>query len=226
MTEKTEIPLTKIYRKLFLHYGPQKWWPADSPFEVIIGAILTQNTSWTNVEAAIKNLKDDKCLTPQRMATLSYKKLARKIKPSGFFNIKAKRIKNFLSFLSKEYKGNLISMRKEPLAVLRKKILSVNGIGPETADSILLYAFGKPIFVIDAYTRRVFGRHKFVKKDVDYASLQKIFMDGLKKDSRVFNEYHALIVSVAKEFCRVKPNCDSCPLKSFFKKRKLIKIHE
>jgi len=185
-----------------------------------VGAILTQNTNWANVEKAITNLKKNRVLTPQALYHMPLSRLSRLVKPSGFFNVKAKRLKGFMDFLFQEYQGRLPQMDRESLNTLREKILSVNGIGPETADSILLYALNKPIFVVDAYTKRVFLRHHWVRNDSDYHSLQKIFMDNLKHDVSMFNEYHALIVRVAKEFCRAKPICEGCPLESFHIKRK------
>ncbi len=212
MAGKTTKVLEKIYHRLFTRFGPQDWWPGDTPFEIIVGAILTQNTNWGNVERAIAHLKKARVLTPPALRDIPIKKLAALIKPSGYFNIKAKRLKNFIIFLFEEYDGRLAKMAKEPLPSLRKKILSVNGIGPETADSILLYAFGKPVFVIDAYTQRVFFRHYVLEQEADYHVAQRIFMDHLKTDIPVFNEYHALIVRVGKDFCKPKPVCAPCPL--------------
>ena len=214
MTKTTEGKLKTFYQKLFAYFGPQHWWPGDTPFEIIVGAILTQNTNWGNVEKAICNLKKAKVLTPQALHKLSIKKLSTLIKPSGFFNIKAKRLKNFMDFLFEEYNGKISNMKKEPLPVLRKKFLSVNGIGPETADSILLYALNKPIFVVDAYTKRVLSRHGILDRNSDYREVQKIFMENLKRDVKLFNEYHALLVRVGKTFCKSKPVCENCPLKA------------
>jgi len=206
--------LESIYKKLYAHFGPQYWWPADTDFEVIVGAILTQNTNWGNVEKAILNLKKAKVLTPNKLHKLSLKKLAHFITPAGFFNIKSKRLKAFLIFLFSNYNGNVKLMLKEETLVLRGKLLSVKGIGPETADSILLYALNKPIFVVDAYTKRIFSRHKFIKKDAFYQDTQDLFMNNLKKDVRLFNEYHALLVKLAKVYClKSKPKCGLCPLR-------------
>lgn len=207
--------LIQIYTRLFKAFGPQKWWPAQTRFEVIVGAILTQNTNWGNVEKALRNLKSQKLLSPQAFRNISQRKLAVLIKPSGYFNVKAKRLKSFISFLFNEYDGNLRKMGKENTSILRQKLLAVNGVGPETADSILLYAFNKPIFVVDAYTRRIFYRHNIVDRDEDYVSIQKKFMKSLRHEPQMFNEYHALIVRLGKDFCKPKPLCEQCLLNNF-----------
>ena len=204
--------LREIYPRLLKRFGPQSWWPAETRFEVIVGAILTQNTSWTNVEKAISNLKRRDRLTPLALKNISPEELALLIKPSGYFNVKAKRLKHFIEFLFKEYDGKLDSMAKEPWGTLRKQLLSINGIGPETADSILLYALDKPVFVVDAYTRRILSRHNLVSHDVDYETLQGSFMKNLASDVKMFNEYHALLVRLGKEICKNKPACEVCPL--------------
>lgn len=205
--------IKKIYKKLYDKFGPQYWWPAKTKFEVMLGAILTQNTNWGNVEKAIMNLRKADILSPLKVKKISVKRLASLIKPSGYYNIKAARIKNFVNFIFKEYKGNLCAMGKEPLDDLREKLLGINGIGPETADSILLYALDKPIFVVDAYTKRILLRHHFIEQNVEYQFIQKIFMESLPHDIKIFNEYHALIVRLGKEICASKPSCDLCPLK-------------
>lgn len=209
------ISLIRIYQKLFNQFGPQYWWPGDSPFEIIVGAILTQNTNWRNVERAIHNLKKKKSLSPAILHRMPIKKIALMIRPAGFFNLKARRLKNFLDFLFSEYKGKLSLLAKDRLAPLRIKLLSVNGLGPETADSILLYAFNKPIFVVDAYTKRIFSRHLICPKDASYEDVQGLVMKKLKKDRLLFNEFHALIVKVGKEFCRPQPRCQDCPLNKY-----------
>jgi endonuclease-3 related protein len=206
------VILERIYQTLFNRFGPQSWWPGETPFEVIVGAILTQNTNWGNVEKAIRNLKRDNALTPEGLNTISARHLATLIRPSGYFNIKAKRLKNFMSFLFEGYGGSVEKMMKEPLETLRPKILSVNGIGPETADSILLYALGKPVFVVDAYTRRLLYRHGLIERTADYHAMQRLLTDHMPRDLALFNEYHALIVRVGKEFCKPKPACETCPL--------------
>lgn len=206
--------LKSIYQKLYSHFGPQYWWPAKTPFEVMAGAILTQNTSWSNVEKAIANLKKHRVLTPQKLRKIPQKKLALLIKPAGYYNIKAGRLKAFVDFLFKYYRGKIRHMLHTDIAVLRRQLLSVRGIGPETADSILLYALEKPIFVVDAYTKRILSRHKLVKEDAAYDEVQKLFSHNLKKGVKLFNEYHALLVKLGKDFChKTKPKCALCPLK-------------
>lgn len=213
MNKKLSNTLKKTYKKLFTAFGPQQWWPGDTAFEVIVGAILTQNTAWINVTKAIRNLKKAKLLTPKKLHDLSQDELAKLIKPAGYFNIKAKRLKHFLNYLFDNYGGRLDRMFRKRTDALRRELLSVNGIGPETADSILLYAGSHPVFVADAYTKRVFSRHQIIKEGADYHDIQKLFMDNLPHDIKMFNEYHALIVRVGKEFCRnSKPLCSRCPL--------------
>ena len=209
--------LHSIYDKLYSYFGAQDWWPADSPFEVIIGAILTQNTNWQNVEKAINNLKKHHLLNPDKLCRLSQRRLASLIVSAGYYNIKAQRLKNFLGFFMKTYRGSLKKMSLLDTQSLRVQLLSLNGIGQETADSILLYAFNKPIFVIDAYTRRILLRHSLIQEESSYAEIQNLFMQNLKADVKLFNEYHALLVRLAKEACLKKnPKCDSCPLKGQF----------
>jgi len=208
MSEK----LALMYKKLYASFGPQHWWPGETPFEVAVGAILTQNTSWSNVERAIANLKNNKVLNPKALHDMSQARLASLLRPAGYFNIKAKRLKNFISFLIEEYHGSMSRMAKEDLRYIREKLLSVNGIGPETADSIILYSLEKPVFVIDAYTKRVLSRHNILDHDASYDEFQGLFHSKLNKDIRFFNEYHALFVRLAKEYCRTKPLCSGCPL--------------
>lgn len=211
--EPLSTSLKKTYKKLFTAFGHQHWWPGDTPFEVIVGAILTQNTAWTNVEKAIHNLRKAKLLNPKRLHNLSQAELAQHIRPAGYFNIKAKRLKYFLNYLFDDYGGNLKKMFKKRTDALRRELLQVNGIGPETADSILLYAGNHPIFVIDAYTKRIFSRHGIIPADADYHDVQELFMRNLPHDVKLFNEYHALIVKTGKDFCRTKkPLCSKCPL--------------
>lgn len=207
--DKLEI----IYERLYKAFGPQHWWPGDTPFEIAVGAILTQNTNWGNVEKAINNIKSAKALNPKKLYQMDVSKLAKLIRPAGYFNIKAKRLKAFIDFLMHEYSGSMAKMRKEDMHTLREKLLSVNGIGPETADSILLYALEKPIFVIDAYTKRVLSRHGIMEHDESYHEFQELFYLSLKKDVRLYNEYHALFVRVGKTYCRPRADCDNCPLK-------------
>lgn len=182
-----------------------------------MGAVLTQNTAWINVEKAIRNLKRAKVLTAARLNGVETPRLARLIRPAGYFNVKAKRLKSLVGFLFKEYKGDLRRMRGERINTLRPKLLGVHGVGPETCDSILLYALEKPVFVIDAYTKRIFSRCGAVKEDVSYDELQYLFMEYLPKSVRLYNEYHALIVQLGKDVCRKDPKCGSCCINEFCK---------
>jgi len=205
--------LNNIFLRLSAAFGPQHWWPAENAFEVIVGAILTQNTNWQNVEKALLRLKEQKLLTPKKLAKVRVEKLASLIKSAGYYNLKAARLKFFLRYFLRNYGGSIRRMARRDLADLRQELLGVKGIGPETADSILLYALAKPVFVIDAYTKRIFSRHKLAKEDADYSWLQQLFTRNLKHDVSLFNEYHALLVKLGKDFCRKKnPKCEICPL--------------
>jgi endonuclease-3 related protein len=208
----TAEKLKEIYDLLFERFGPQKWWPGDGMFEIIVGAILTQNTNWANVEKAIANLKSANLLTAEKLYALEVNQLAQLIRPAGYYNIKAKRLKNFLDWLFDNYDGRLTDLQQISTPTLRQELLSVKGIGYETADSILLYAFDREVFVIDAYTARVACRHNLIDPDADYEQLQYLFQANLPTDQQVFNEFHALLVRVGKEHCRVKPKCQTCPL--------------
>lgn len=206
--------LNSIYQKLYDSFGPQHWWPADKPFEVMAGAILTQNTNWLNVEKAINNLKKHRVLKPRTLYNLRHKQLASLIRPAGYYNIKAKRLKSFLNFFIEHYDGSVENMSGTDTQTLRRELLCVNGIGPETADSILLYALNRPIFVVDAYTKRILLRHRLIGEDAGYENIQTLFTKNFKPAVKLFNEYHALIVRLGKEFClKNKPRCDICPLK-------------
>lgn len=205
--------LLQIYQKMFDALGPRHWWPGETPFEVIIGAILTQNTNWSNVEKAIKNLKTAGKLSPEGIYELSVTELAKLIRPSGFFNVKAKRVKAFINWLFSRYEGNLSKMFAQDLQALRGELLSVKGIGPETADSILLYAGNMPTFVVDAYTHRIFSRHELIPEESTYDEMKSFFEENLPEDVQLFNEYHALIVNIGKTFCKTKKVCEPCPLK-------------
>ncbi len=197
---------------MFSTYGPQHWWPGETPFEVIVGAILTQNTNWTNVEKAISNLKDRRLLSPDKLNKIKPSDLTDFIRPSGYFNIKSNRLKSFITFLYDNFDGHLDEMFSLDLKKLRHMLLEVKGIGPETADSILLYAGNYPVFVVDAYTKRIFSRIGILEEKHTYHQIQDFFMQSLDNDVKLFNEYHALIVRHAKAFCRTKPACQSCPL--------------
>jgi len=202
----------EIYHKLYHAFGPQRWWPGDSPFEIAVGAILTQNTNWANVEKAIASLKIKRALSAKGIHEMKTEKLALFIRPAGYFNVKARRLKAFIHFLINDYHGSMGRMKNEKLDTLRTKLLNVHGIGPETADSILLYALDKPVFVIDAYTKRVLSRHSVINHDESYERIQGLFHETLKRDTELFNEYHALFVRLGKTYCRKKPLCDGCPL--------------
>ena len=198
------------------HFGPQGWWPGDTPFEVMVGAVLTQNTNWINVSKAINNLKKEDLLSFEKLHDLPVEVLAEKIKPAGYFNLKAARLKNLLDFIGKEYNGALEEMFALDIYSLREEILTVKGIGPETADSILLYAGNKPVFVVDTYTHRIFARHNIIAEEEGYYEIQEYFTLSLPEDVALFNEYHALIVRLGKEFCKKsKPLCSQCPLGEF-----------
>jgi endonuclease III related protein len=205
--------LMNIYRTLYRVYGPRHWWPGETSFEVMVGAVLTQNTSWRNVEKAIQKLKGKGVLNPEGIRRLKKSQLASLIKSSGYYRIKADRLKAFVNFLYEEFDGELRKMRKGKLGRLREKLLWVRGIGPETADSILLYGLKKPIFVVDAYTKRILCRHGMISEKASYEEVQKLFMDYLPLDEKLFNEYHALFVHLGKTVCKKIPRCDICPLR-------------
>lgn len=205
--------LKQVYRRMLEHFGPQHWWPGNTPFEIMVGAILTQNTNWQNVEKAIANLKMAGVLSLPAMAVLEKEKLAEYIRPAGYYNIKAGRLQNLFAMIAEQWDNDLEYLLQQPVAVLREQLLSVKGIGPETADSMVLYAAEQPVFVVDAYTHRILSRHGLIPEDADYFQIQEIFMDSLEEDTVLFNEYHALLVQVGKNFCKKsKPKCGECPL--------------
>lgn len=204
--------LLDIYKRLYQHFGPRHWWPAKTPFEIIVGTILTQNTAWQNVEKAITNLKEENLLSINKMLKLPHRRLARLIKPSGYYNQKAKKLKDMVIFLKNCYKAKLSNMGSIETKTLREQLLSIKGVGPETADSILLYAFNRPMFVVDAYTKRIFERLRLIKPSDDYHQIQSLFMDNLAPDVDLFNEYHALIVELGKKVCNKRPLCSQCVL--------------
>lgn len=204
--------LREMFDLLLGHFGPQNWWPGDTALEMMVGAVLTQNTNWKNVMKAIENLKQKDLLSLEALMGLSLEALAREIRPAGYYNVKAKRLRNLLDFLSDRYGSELGQCLADAPEALREGLLSVNGIGPETADSILLYAAKCPIFVIDTYTHRILHRHGMIGEEAGYHDLQDFFMDHLPTDPGLFNEFHALIVRLGKEHCRPVPRCDSCPL--------------
>ena len=210
-----ERRLREIFERLLDHFGPLHWWPAETPFEVVIGAFLTQNTAWRNVEVAIDALRQAGALSPEGLAELSTEELQQCIRPAGYFRQKAERLHGFVSYLHAEHCGNLQRLLSGPLEETRRKLLSLKGIGPETADSILLYAGNYPSFVVDAYTRRLFARLGILQGDEDYETIRRLFMEQLPHDVDLYNEYHALIVEECKTFClKRKPLCVPCPLNS------------
>ncbi len=209
---KDKLLLNDIYRRLSAAYGPQRWWPAESPFEVMVGAVLTQSAAWTNVEKAIRNLKEAQALSPGSIRNMSFSELAELIKPSGYYNVKARKLKSLVYWFHENYSDDIQKMSETETQKLRQELLAVYGIGPETADSILLYALGKPVFVIDSYTRRIFGRIGLLIDEDSYSDCQRLFTANLTTDVAVFNEYHALIVKLAKEACNKKPGCRACCL--------------
>jgi endonuclease-3 related protein len=207
-------PIVTVYRCLLDAYGRQHWWPGQNPFEVIIGAILTQAVAWANVERAIASLKEADLMTFDRLYGAPLNKLAEKIRPCLYYNEKAKKLKAFLRFLAEHYEGDLSLLLGLPVPSLRKELLSVRGIGEETADAIILYAAGKPSFVVDAYTRRILSRLGLIEERAAYEEIRTLFMTHLPNDADLYNEYHALLVRHAKERCRSRePICDGCPLR-------------
>ncbi len=206
--------LSDIYHRLYQAFGPQSWWPAETAFEIMVGAVLTQNTTWTNVEKAIGNLKAAGYLNPEVLHGTPGKKLAALIRPAGYHNVKADRLKNMVSLVMEGGGGDPPRLLKRPLDRLGRELLNVKGIGPETADSILLYAAGYPVFVIDAYTRRILERHGLSHGGESYDELRRMFMDSMPSDPQLLNEYHALLVHLGKYFCKPTPQCTGCPLES------------
>jgi endonuclease-3 related protein len=213
--------LLKIYKLLDGYFGDLHWWPAVNPFEVMVGAILTQNTAWTNVEMAIKALRKRRLLTPAALSRIPEDDLAEVIRASGYYHLKAARLKAFVRFFIDDYSGSFSAMKAEGLPLLREKLLGVRGVGPETADSILLYACQKPIFVSDAYTRRILLRHGLIDEAAEYDGIQSLVMASLPNDVNLFNQFHALIVVAAKTFCRKRPECADCPLAILNIRRKI-----
>jgi endonuclease-3 related protein len=211
MYDKKAI-LQDLYDRLYKAFGPRHWWPGDSPFEVVVGAILTQNTAWRNVKKAIGNLKAGNLLAPDVLYDLPVQDLAIVIRPAGYYNIKARRLKHFIEFLFRESGGDLDRLLDRDLEALRNELLAVNGIGPETADSILLYAGAKPTFVVDTYTKRILFRHGLMPEEASYDEVRDYFLDSLVPDVAMFNEYHALLVHLGHTFClKRNPKCEGCP---------------
>jgi len=212
------MTLLKVFEMLYQCYGPQRWWPADTPFEVMVGAVLTQNTAWLNVERAIANLKANNALDAARIVAVRRETLAGWIRPAGYFNVKAQRLRNFCRWYLDA--GDFAALNRRDTPVLRDGLLSVNGVGAETADDMLLYAFKRPVFVVDAYTRRIFSRLDMVDADISYEELREYFELHLVRRPRgtggtvaLYNEFHALIVNHGKNLCRKQPRCGDCCLR-------------
>jgi endonuclease-3 related protein len=205
----------EIYQRLSSHFGPQHWWPGDSPLEIMIGAILTQNTAWANVEKSIGKLREAGALSFEALRDIAEETLAELIRTCGYYRIKARRIKNLIVAVQEQSGGHLAEFLFFPLYELRKKLLAISGVGPETADSILLYAAQRPIFVVDAYTRRALSRHAWISADAKYEEIQSLFMQ-LPPDFALYNEFHALWVALGKNYCKPRPRCAGCPLEVFW----------
>ncbi|MBA7600048.1 Endonuclease III [subsurface metagenome] len=204
--------LNNIYHRLLAHYGHQHWWPAQEPFEMIVGAILTQSAAWVNVEKAIANLKAARALSPAALRRLPQPELARLIRPSGYYNVKAAKLRSFAHWLGEYHNDDLDKLFGGDTDHLRQQLLAIYGVGAETADSIILYAANKPVFVIDAYTRRIISRLGLAPINNSYEAYQALFMHNLPADANLFNEYHALLVCLAKDVCRPHPLCRQCCL--------------
>lgn len=204
--------IQQAYHRLLKALGPQHWWPGETPFEVLVGAVLTQNTSWKNVEKALANLRQADLLDPRALAEVPLEELEELIRPAGYYRVKARRLRGLIALVVARYGGSLEAMFSTPLPTLREELLGINGIGPETADAILLYAGGLPTFVVDTYTHRICARHGWIGFDADYEQLKELFEQNLPDDPALFNEYHALLVSVGKNYCRKVPLCARCPL--------------
>jgi len=213
--------LLNVYQKLFDRYGPRHWWPAESPFEMAVGAILTQNTNWGNVEKAIANLREAEALSAVALCSLPRSELEKLINPSGFFRQKAERLQLFSGYLLDNYQGSLESLLRKPLHLLRQELLALKGIGPETADSILLYGGNHLTFVVDAYTSRLFSRLGCLQGGEKYEEIRSFFMQRLPADVDLYNEFHALIVRHCKDHCRKRPLCPGCPLEKICRYRQL-----
>lgn len=211
---KTEL-LGELYHLLLTTFGPQGWWPGETPFEVALGAILTQNTNWQNVARVIGALKAEGLLDPVVLGEMPEGELARRFRPAGYYNIKAQRVKNFLAFFAERFGNSMENMAAEAWEALRDELLGLKGIGPETADSILLYALHQPTFVVDTYTFRILSRHGLVADPCSYDELQQVFMDHLTPQVSLYQEFHALLVRLGKEFCRPQPRCVGCPLENW-----------
>ncbi len=207
------IRLREVYESLLTRFGPQNWWPGESPLEVMVGAILVQNTAWKNVQRAIDNLREEGLLSLDALRRTPLEELAEIIRSAGYFRLKATRLHNLIEFLHDRYDGSIEAMRGHDTDTLRRELLSVNGVGPETADSILLYALDRPTFVVDTYTHRVLARHGWIGYDADYHTIKELFENSLEEDVSLYNEFHALLVRVGHLYCRKTPHCEDCPLR-------------
>ena len=203
-----------MYEALLEHFGPQGWWPAETPLEMMVGAVLTQNTNWGNVEKAIANLKRENLLDARRLHDMRPEALAERIQPAGYYRVKTQRLQNLVRFLMERYDGEVDRLLGEDTEGLRSGLLGVKGIGPETADSIVLYAASRPVFVVDAYTHRILLRHDLAEDRASYEDMQALFQDSLSEDVPLFQEFHALIVQTGKTYCRKTPRCEPCPLRN------------
>lgn len=207
------LPLIETYDRLLATFGPQNWWPGESPFEIMVGAVLVQNTAWRNVERAIENLREANLMTPPALYAVPLAELAELIRPAGYYQVKTKRLRNLLKFVIEEFDGLLGAMFATNHSTLREQLLSIHGIGPETADAILLYAGGQPTFVVDTYAHWVLARHGWIGYDASYHEIKDLFESTLPQDAQLYNEYHALLVRVGKEYCKKSaPKCAECPL--------------
>lgn len=205
-------PLPDIFERLRLAFGAQHWWPARSRTEVAVGAILTQNTAWRNVERAVANLSAENCLSWEALRDVQIRRLEEMLRPSGTFRVKARRLKSLVETLWRDHGGSLSAMLSGPVDQARRRLLAVAGIGPETADAILLYAGARPTFVVDAYTVRMLRRHGLIDDSVSYGEIRSLFLASLPDDVRIYNEFHALFVELGKRYCRRRALCDQCPL--------------
>ncbi len=212
MAASTSKVLMRIYNLLFSALGPQNWWPAETELEMMVGAILTQNTSWNNVEKAIENLRERGLLSVTMLSQVPVPSLAEYIRPAGYYNVKVKRLKNLIKFIEDRYNGDIGVLFSLDTDTIRTELFSVKGIGMETADSIVLYGAGRPLFVVDAYTHRILARHGLIDEQAGYHDLQALFMENLPADVELFKEFHALIVKTGKDFCKKEPLCSACPL--------------
>lgn len=208
----TEQRLLNIFRTLLSSFGKRNWWPGETELEIIVGAILTQNTSWKNVEKAINNMKAQGVLDVDTLHAITKDQLGEIIKPSGFYNLKSSRLKLFINVLHENFNKSIDNLKYYDTNDLRNLLLGINGIGPETADSILLYALNRPVFVVDAYTKRFLKNHRLYDGNGEYDDVQQFFMTNLPHDTNLFNEFHALIVCLCQNYCKKMPECIICPL--------------